>query len=851
MSSDTEMTPTVVVATTYEDVSSARSTVRSVLSTSQVRCLVVDVDGRYRAVADERVLLLADVASLLGLSAEATTAAPTLESEQLSFYAGVAGAAVAMADGAQPVVVLGAGVLVLGDLRSVVADTGRPVVVPGTDATGVERRAATAPTHVRRDPLSGHLVHESSGSGPLLSRALYAVHTEEQVAVLRELAADWRTAPTALDAFAVVVSVTVAGAVSVLVTPWRGIAESHLDADGRLRVDGSPALAVDLTAFDAHRPWVLDARASTTPRILLSEHPALAELAEEEARARLADEAQLDGVVTSVEPPRARMDAVLRSEARRAERAGGELPELLGLGSGVEPVAWALGLVPEDDVAPVARYLAAVRMARLDLQQAFPSVPGKDTSKLARWALRSGHAESGHDSTLLLRAAETTLAAQRRPVSGAKSPRSKGVNLIGYLAGELGLGESARLMDAALRAAGVGTSTYDVSRDLESRRGASFRESEPVLRDTSLICVNGAETPSVAAQMDAVLRGTRVIGMWYWELEDFPTSHAVGLSHVDEVWAATDFMREAIAKAAGEVPVRTVTPPLPQADADPGQVPERFGIPTDRPWFLFTFDFLSRAPRKNPYGLVEAFTRAFGDRPIGERPALVIKTINADRCPDDAERLRLQIAGSSDVMLVDAYLDNHERHVLAAHCTGFVSLHKAEGLGLTIAEAMAWGKPVITTAYGGVTQFCTEENSFLVDWQRGYVEESTGPYVKGLRWAEPDLDQAAELMRVVIDDPERAAAVGERAARDIRERHSVEAAGVRMRQVLDEGEAQWRTRRAQARSRDERRPPAQPEAAGAAEALQSAFTKARRLAGAARRKVRRRAEATRGGGTSR
>src|SRR5262249_35747538 len=140
-----------------------------------------------------------------------------------------------------------------------------------------------------------------------------------------------------------------------------------------------------------------------------------------------------------------------------------------------------------------------------------------------------------------------------------------------------------------------------------SRRGAQFRESSPVLHDTTLVCVNGAETHGLAPQLQDFLNRTHVIGMWYWELADFPASQRAGFAHVDEVWAATDFMRDAIAEHAGDIPVRTVTPPLPQAGDDPGRVPERWGIPADKPWFLFTFDFLSGATRKNPFGLVEAF----------------------------------------------------------------------------------------------------------------------------------------------------------------------------------------------------------------------------------------------------
>jgi glycosyltransferase involved in cell wall biosynthesis len=117
-------------------------------------------------------------------------------------------------------------------------------------------------------------------------------------------------------------------------------------------------------------------------------------------------------------------------------------------------------------------------------------------------------------------------------------------------------------------------------------------------------------------------------------------------------------------------------------------------------------------------------------------------------------------------------------------------------LGLTVAEAMAWGKPVITTAYGGVMQFCNEDNAFLVDWARGYVEETVGPYEQGRPWAEPDLEQAAAFMRTVVDDPERALARGTRAAQDIRELHNAETAGAHMREVLERGAREWAGRQA-------------------------------------------------------
>jgi glycosyltransferase involved in cell wall biosynthesis len=610
-----------------------------------------------------------------------------------------------------------------------------------------------------------------------------------------ELASGWRGAPSALDAFAVAVDAAVLRDEPVLLGAWRAPGATRLDDQGRLLAEGAVVRALDLTRFDPRRPWLLDAHAGAAPSLLLSEHPAVAEVVEEEAGRRVADGAGESAygraAGTNGIPSRARLDPVLLTEARRAERSGAELPDLLGIRGGADLDSWALELAPAGHRQPVTRYLSALRRARPDLRRRFSQVPGADSEPLARWALDRSTRASVLDTDLLARAARATFDAHERDVPVPDDPVQEGVNLVGYLTGELGVGVSARLVDDALQQAGVPTSTFDVARELRSRREAQFRTSEPILRRTSLLCVNAVDTGAVVQQLGPMLQRTRVIGMWYWELEEFPESHRAGFAHVDEVWAATDFMRDAIAKHAGDTPVRTVSPPLPQAGEDPGVVPARLGIPTDRPWFLFTFDFLSLAARKNPYGLVDAFTRAFDDLATGDRPTLVIKTINADAYPADAERLRLQVAGRTDVMMLDTYLDNHERHVLVTHCTAFVSLHKAEGLGLTIAEAMAWGKPVVLTGYGGVMQFCNERNSFLVDWRPGFVEETSGPYRRGMAWAEPDLDHAASLMRAVIDDPDRAAAVGVQAATDIRELHNAEVAGVRMREVLREGEESW------------------------------------------------------------
>jgi glycosyltransferase involved in cell wall biosynthesis len=820
----------------------ARITARSALENGQVDCLVVDVDNSYEPAGVERVLSFPDLVRKLGLEEEARLAAATLDPEAFEFYAELVGAAGApTSEDSDAIAVLEAGVLVLSDLRPFAAlAAGGLAVLPRSDPDALKRRLDSSLSLRRAANDFRAIKAPTDDILPQFGRALYALGPDADLTTLRELAADWRIALTALDVYAVSEPTVIVRDDAALVAAWRGSSSSVLarDDSATLTLDGEPVLAIDLSHYDPAKPWVLDATAPVVSAIRLSDHAALRELIAQVAP-QFGEAA--DGV-GSVQRPA--LDAVLRTEARRAQLLRGTVPDVLGLSgaSGPDDVkAWATELVPPGHRYPVARYLAGVRAARWDLQRAFPQVPGTDSAGLARWAAQFGVNEE-YDAEVMRLGAEATLAAQPEPAG--KGRRPGGVNLVGYLSGEMGLGESARLMDAALHSAGVPTSTFDVSRGLLSRQTARFRHSDPVLHDTTLACVNGSDVEQAFKQLGDVASRTRRIGMWYWELEDFPVGQRAGFSHVHEVWAATDFIRDAIAAHSPGLPVRTVMPPLPQrGDEEVGPLPERFGIAADRPFFLFTFDYLSIAARKNPDGLVEAFCRAFPEMAAGD-PLLVVKTINGDKAPSDSERLRIESARNPNVVLIDEYLDNHERHMLVAHCAAYVSLHKAEGLGLTIAEAMAWGKPVIVTAYGGPLQFTNEENSFQVRWTPGAIPEKVGPYEAGSRWAEPDLDDAARLMRKVVEEPDTARAIGDRAARDIRDLHNIEAAGARIREVLDEGAAEWEAARAirRAQRREERRREAESQQrrpAPPASIPRRAVRKARRVSAELAERIRR------------
>jgi glycosyltransferase involved in cell wall biosynthesis len=197
--------------------------------------------------------------------------------------------------------------------------------------------------------------------------------------------------------------------------------------------------------------------------------------------------------------------------------------------------------------------------------------------------------------------------------------------------------------------------------------------------------------------------------------------------------------------------------------------------------FLHSFDYLSVVARKNPIGVIEAYRRAFTP---ADETALVIKSINAKARPDDHAAVRFAARGRDDIVLADARLDAPQNASLIAGADCIVSLHRSEGFGLNLADALALGRPVIATGYGGNLEFMADLPEWLVPYRMVDVGPGQHPYPSDARWADPDLDAAAAIMRAIRDDSPRANARAEEARRDLTERFSLVRAGGTMAQRL-------------------------------------------------------------------
>jgi glycosyltransferase involved in cell wall biosynthesis len=361
-------------------------------------------------------------------------------------------------------------------------------------------------------------------------------------------------------------------------------------------------------------------------------------------------------------------------------------------------------------------------------------------------------------------------------------PRQFGVNLVGYFYSETGVGQSARAARAALQAAPVPVSLRCVSDSGPSRKQdhSAGPMSEAFPYAVNLFYVNADQTSIVADSLGgAFYRHRHNIGYWVWELEDFPECWLSAFRPYQEVWTPSNFCRNAVARKAS-VPVHCF--PYAVAPAVPaGMDRQYFGLAPDRFLFLTAFDVLSVMERKNPLGTIRAFERAFAGN---SRSQLVIKVNNAEARPKCIETLR-SACTSGSVRILDSTVTREEMYALTQCADCVVSLHRSEGFGLLIAEAMYLGKPVIVTNYSGNTDFTLPDNSLLVDYKMIPVGANCAPYDPASLWADPDVDLAGAHMANVVQDAELRARLSHAGQAFVKATLSPDAVGRAMRQRLE------------------------------------------------------------------
>jgi glycosyltransferase involved in cell wall biosynthesis len=530
-------------------------------------------------------------------------------------------------------------------------------------------------------------------------------------------------------------------------------------ADHTLLAGASPLRFFHFSGFDPELPHLLSKHQGRSPRTLLSESPVLRSITTEYRErllaagwARCSAEPYRFGSIAGgplpIEVRRLVREALLRQD-------GEPPPDPFGP-DGDEPfLRWLNAPVARTGNVTVTRLAQAAWSARPDLRYAFPLPLGSSAADLMNWM--DHEARRGPWFGHLHRPPRTTTR------HASVHPPTPGINVVGYLHAELGIGEAARRVVMAAEAAGlpVRPVPYHATRSRQHQAFVGRPAQRPF--DVTVLCVNADGTPNLTGHLDSeLLDGRYRIGVWFWELETFRSDHVRALDHVDEVWVASDFV-------ARSLRVHTTKPvlvfPLPvTAPAATALARRDLGLPKDRVLFYCSFDAFSVPARKNPAAVIRAYRRAFSAR---DGAFLLVKAINGGAHRAAMEELHFLAHGRHDIAVVDRYWSAQQMSALAQLGDVHVSLHRSEGFGLQLADAMAAGKPVIATGYSGNLDFMSADDSLLVAHRLVPVGPGNEPYPATARWAEPDEAECSSLMRLLAEQADLRTSLGGRARRSV------------------------------------------------------------------------------------
>ena len=366
---------------------------------------------------------------------------------------------------------------------------------------------------------------------------------------------------------------------------------------------------------------------------------------------------------------------------------------------------------------------------------------------------------------------------------GTHTPRRGDLVVSGFFGEALGIGRAGRLTADALKRAG-----YEV---LEHDLRPSFRhilKNDADLPDGSggvwLIHANAPEAVIAFLAHPAAQWNDRYrIGYWAWETSRVPKDWLFAADYLHEIWVPSHYVGRALVSAmalAGRqdltAKVHVMPHPVPMAAAGEGRRDHargRFGLDPTLCEVLSLFDTKSSAARKNPWGAVEAWQRTFPQPTKAAR--LTLKVVDLERDRPTEQRLNALLAERPDIRLVSERFDDRDMSAFIAAFDVLISLHRSEGFGLALAEAMAAGVAVIATAGSGNDDFMTTDNARLVTASPVPVRDADGPYghlegQAGQTWGEPSIWEAARALRQLIEDKalrDQIAAAGREAVRDL------------------------------------------------------------------------------------
>lgn len=359
-----------------------------------------------------------------------------------------------------------------------------------------------------------------------------------------------------------------------------------------------------------------------------------------------------------------------------------------------------------------------------------------------------------------------------------------GINISGYINKQFGLGEGVRSNIRAIKSTDIPYVLNDFNIVLskhvvdDAKNQLEISAENPY--NINLVQINIDRLQQVIEQTDkSYFLEKYNIGFWAWELENFPEESKIYFDLFDEIWVPSNFCTEAISKVS-PVPVLKMMHSI--EIEKPTFSRKEFGLPEDHFVFLTMFDYYSFLNRKNPIATIDAYEKAFGKN--NEQVLLVIKTSISKEFPEDRKKLTDRISDNTSIIIIEEILDRDRLYSLMNCCDAFISLHRSEGFGLTMAEAMYLGKPTIATGYSANIEFMTVNNSFLVQYTmisagNQYYFSTEKDY-----WADADVEDASRKMLFVVNHPEETAHIARRGQQDVQRYLSPKVIGEKMKERI-------------------------------------------------------------------
>lgn len=361
------------------------------------------------------------------------------------------------------------------------------------------------------------------------------------------------------------------------------------------------------------------------------------------------------------------------------------------------------------------------------------------------------------------------------------------VCLVGHPYMPIGMGEHIRGTYRALRSVAAQPALSDIYK-LVAPETDELREFSGACTDRlaaiNIFHINGNEVEQALAHLAhrGPLKGYNIIYP-LWELSNYPADWACQLDRFDEIWAPSRFIYDSLSQACGKPVIHLSLACEPAVTLFLGR--RYFGLPETDYTFLFFYDLRSYTTRKNPQAVARAFRKLLEQRPFA-KTHLAIKVNGVESNPEEFKRLREELSDlKGHLTLFQQVMTSNEVKNLVRCCDSFVSLHRSEGYGFGTAEAMAFGKPVIATAYSGNMDFMALEASYGIGYRLVPVAEGEYPYASGQVWAEPDWEEAAACMIRLVDTPLEGINKGRLARSHMRQHFSYRAIGVRYIERLE------------------------------------------------------------------